>query len=192
MVDRHRDVTCGSAGRVGRRATAVSMATRVGSHMLKVLPTSLPMVLVCESKEDPMFGLLKKKSNQSNLSLDVRAVLSFTRLGRDLDLIASVGRTLEVDAGEVVIAEGSVGDEALIIVEGTAAVSRADEVIAHVGRGDLVGEAALLTGEPRNATLIATSPLTLVAIDEREFRWLCLESRVLGRVARELVAKRSA
>lgn len=136
-----------------------------------------------------MFDLLKKKSN---LSPDVKAALFFTSLGRDLELIDSVGRTVEADAGEVVITEGSTGAEAFIIIDGTAAVSRGDEVIAHVGRGDLVGEAALLTGEPRNATLVATSPLTFVAIDKREFRWLCLESRVLGPVARALVERRSA
>jgi len=136
-----------------------------------------------------MFGLPKKKSN---LAPDVKAKLFFTPLGRDLELIASVGRTVEAEAGEVMIAEGSFGDEALIIIDGTAAVSRGDEVVAHVCRGDLIGEAALLTGAPRNATLVATSPLTVVAISRREFRWLCLESRVLGPLARDLVATRSA
>jgi len=164
------------------------MVTRGDGHNGLVPAPTLFIVSVCGIKEDSMFGLLKKKSN---LSPDAKAALFFSPLGKDVELINGVGRMIEAAAGDVVMAEGSIGAEALIIIEGTAAVSRGDEVIAHVTRGDLVGEAALLTRAPRNATLIATSPLTMVAIDKREFRWLCLESRALGDVARELLAKRS-
>jgi|GEM_PF-2245560 len=136
-----------------------------------------------------MFGSLR---NNTNLAPDAKAALFFTPLGRDLELIDRLGRAREIEAGHVIMTEGTPGDEAFIVINGTAIVSRGDEVIATVGRGDLVGEASLFTGEPRNATLVATSPLSLVAIDKREFRWLCFESRVVGNVARSLLAERAA
>ena len=90
----------------------------------------------------------------------------FTDNLADLPLFSEVSRSemavvrrhltpLRIPAGRVLVQEGTLGDEFMIIAEGQATVSQDGHTIAILGRGDLVGEMALLdhTGSGRrNAT----------------------------------------
>ncbi len=87
----------------------------------------------------------------------------------EMATIDELSTTVDLDAGQVFVREGARGQEAIIILDGTAAVSRGDEIIASVGPGDIVGEGSLLTGDPRNATLVATEKLTVAVLNPREF-----------------------
>jgi CRP-like cAMP-binding protein len=44
------------------------------------------------------------------------------------------------------------------------------EAIASVGQGDVVGEIGLLVTGTRTASIVATTPMTLVAMFSREFK----------------------
>ena len=44
------------------------------------------------------------------------------------------------------------------------------KVVATLGEGDFFGEAALLTGEPRNATVVAKEDVTVYALGSDEFQ----------------------
>ena len=57
-----------------------------------------------------------------------------------------------------------------VIESGEADVRRGDEVIASVGAGDVIGEMGLLVTGTRTASIVATTPMTLVAMFTREFR----------------------
>ena len=62
-------------------------------------------------------------------------------------------------AGEVVVAEGTAGDSMFALVEGTASVFRgwstaAQRKVALVATGDIFGEAAMVSGGPRLATVV--------------------------------------
>ncbi len=87
----------------------------------------------------------------------------------ELQVIDRLGTVVNIDTGSTFVNEGASGREALLILDGTAAVSRAGQEVATVGRGDVVGEQAILSGEPRNASLIATTPLSAVVFSSREF-----------------------
>src|SRR5215469_5184724 len=58
-------------------------------------------------------------------------------------------------AGDVIIREGDPGDDFFLISDGNADVIRQDHAVATLGQGEFFGEAALITGEPRNATIVA-------------------------------------
>ena len=65
-----------------------------------------------------------------------------------------------ISGGEVLIREGDDADSLYLIAEGRVRVSnRRDDgttqVLAEIGRGELVGEMALVTNEPRSATVTA-------------------------------------
>ncbi len=63
---------------------------------------------------------------------------------------------LRIPAGRVLVQEGTRGDEFMIIAHGEATVSQGGHIVATLGRGDLVGEMALLDPDGsgrRNATV---------------------------------------
>ena len=79
--------------------------------------------------------------------------------------------TTEVDAapGAVLCREGEVGRECFVVRDGEATVTIAGEPIATIGPGGVVGELALLDGEPRVATVTAVTEMRLVVLSRPEF-----------------------
>jgi putative ABC transport system ATP-binding protein len=73
-------------------------------------------------------------------------------------------------AGETVIREGEPGEEFFLISDGEVDVVRADHGVARLGRGDFFGEVALISGEPRNATVVATEPLDTFVLGKADFQ----------------------
>lgn len=80
------------------------------------------------------------------------------RAQRLTDLERSLAR-VALEAGEVLYREGDVGDSLYVVVAGRvrllAGEPGAERAIRDLGPGELVGGSALLTGEPRTATVIA-------------------------------------
>jgi putative ABC transport system ATP-binding protein len=73
-------------------------------------------------------------------------------------------------AGETIVREGEPGDDFFLISDGEVDVIRADHEVARLGRGDFFGEVALLSGEPRNATVLATEPLDAFVLGKTDFQ----------------------
>jgi putative ABC transport system ATP-binding protein len=77
-------------------------------------------------------------------------------------------------AGAVIIRQGDPGDKFYLIREGAVDVVVADAAgsrkVAVLGRGDFFGEAALLTGEPRNASIIAREPVHAYTLGIDDFQ----------------------
>jgi hypothetical protein len=73
-------------------------------------------------------------------------------------------------AGDVIIREGDVGDDAYMVVSGRCRAYRTvgggQETLAIMGGGDVFGEMALLLDEPRAATVEAMDPVTVLVLDK--------------------------
>src|ERR1700746_1336145 len=89
--------------------------------------------------------------------------------------------------GQILMKEGDYSTELIAIEEGTADVVRGGQKIASLNQGDLIGEMGLLEREPRNADVIATSPMRLMKLTHWEIRRMSEET--LNRI-KEIVAKR--
>lgn len=91
---------------------------------------------------------------------------------KELQELAS--RTDEVDLrdGYVLMREGRPGREFVVLVEGTAEVTKDGRKLADLEAGDWVGEIALLTNVPRTATVTATSPIRVLVVTDRAFKRL--------------------
>jgi cAMP-dependent protein kinase regulator len=66
--------------------------------------------------------------------------------------------------------QGDYSTELIAIEEGSADVLRDGEKIASLSKGDLIGEMGLLSREPRNADVIATSPMRVIKLTHWEIR----------------------
>jgi CRP-like cAMP-binding protein len=88
---------------------------------------------------------------------------------KDLQKIARASDEIALASGRAVVQEGTTGHEAFVILEGKATVERKGLKVAELGPGDYFGELALLDGGPRTATVIATTPMTVLVLGQREF-----------------------
>ena len=86
----------------------------------------------------------------------------------DLVAVASVAYGLEVPPGQPLATEGDFGHALFAIESGTADVVMEDTILRTVGAGDVVGEVAVLASGRRTASVIATSPLRVIALFKRD------------------------
>ncbi len=87
---------------------------------------------------------------------------------KELREIGTVASQLRVPAGKTLAREGEVGLELFIILEGTASVTRDGRHVASVTAGGVVGELAVLTRRPRNATITAETDLGILVLTHSE------------------------
>jgi CRP/FNR family cyclic AMP-dependent transcriptional regulator len=93
---------------------------------------------------------------------------------KQLAAIARLADLIQMPAGTELITEGAPGREFMVIVEGTGEVRRKGRKVDSIGPGDFIGEIALLSGGPRNATVVTTGDATLLVVTARQF-WTLLE-----------------
>ena len=82
----------------------------------------------------------------------------------ELSQIATFAQEVSVEAGRELVREGDFSYEFMAIEEGEAEVTREGEHVANLGPGDFFGEMGLLEKTLRNATVTATTPMTLVTL----------------------------
>lgn len=107
-------------------------------------------------------------------------------------LIAEVARLLrsrDYPAGAVIMRRGEPGDCMYFVVEGEYEVQLQTDPI-RLGAGHFLGELALLTGDPRNATVVATRDCKLLVLDIVDFHELLARQPELARVIREEARRR--
>ena len=73
-------------------------------------------------------------------------------------------------AGDVIMRQGEEGEEFFLISDGTVEVMREGHDVADLGAGDFFGEGSLITGEPRNATVVARDDLATYVLGKADFR----------------------
>jgi putative ABC transport system ATP-binding protein len=80
-------------------------------------------------------------------------------------------------SGETIIREGEFGEEFFVISDGEVDVVRADHEVARLGPGDFFGEVALISGEPRNATVVAEGEVDAYVLGKTDFETALAASR---------------
>lgn len=101
---------------------------------------------------------------------DLRKLPMFANLHKkELEQADSLLTPVSFKTGDVLCVEGNFGLQVFIMLNGKAQVTKAGEVIAEVGPGDLVGEMALLDMSQRSASVTATEPVTALVASAHEF-----------------------
>jgi CRP/FNR family transcriptional regulator, cyclic AMP receptor protein len=115
-------------------------------------------------------------------SARVAAIPFFADLPEDeLAAVASVASEIEIPSGQALAAEGRIGHSLFAIEAGTADVVMEGATVRTIGAGDVVGEIAVFASPPdpfappevaegglRTASVVATSPMRLIALFKRD------------------------
>lgn len=104
---------------------------------------------------------------------DLRSVELFSSLSDDdLTRIADWFEVQDVDAGEILVREGTSGYAFMVLGTATAEVSHGDTVINRLGPGDFFGESAILGEGRRTATVTAVTSGVVWVLFGTRFREL--------------------
>lgn len=95
---------------------------------------------------------------------------------RELRLLAKSATVEPRAAGAALVTEGETGKDAFVVLQGKCKVTRKGRKVGEVGEGGVVGELSMLNRAPRNATVIAETPLEVAVLGRREFLALLEES----------------
>jgi CRP/FNR family cyclic AMP-dependent transcriptional regulator len=109
---------------------------------------------------------------------------------KDLAAVARQADLVKAEPGRVIVTEGAAGSEFFVILDGRARVERHGRQVALLGPGGFFGDLALLDRAPRNASVIAETPLELAKIGQRAFDTLLelpgFSKKLLAGLARRL------
>jgi len=89
---------------------------------------------------------------------------------RQLTDVAEHMKKRHYPAGETIIREGEPGEEFFLVSDGEVEIVRADHEVARLGPGDFFGEVALISGEPRNATVVAEGEVDTYVLGKTDFQ----------------------
>ncbi|MFJ2538034.1 Crp/Fnr family transcriptional regulator [Pseudomonas sp. NPDC087614] len=89
-----------------------------------------------------------------------------------------------VDAGETLIQQGDAADHVFVIIDGHAEAFVDGHKVGEVPKDEIFGAMAVFTGEPRNATVIACEPSTVMLIPGDQFLSL---TRTNPKIAHSLI-----
>jgi CRP-like cAMP-binding protein len=120
---------------------------------------------------------------------------------RDIPLFAKLSRTqrkllalhadeVDVQPGKHVCRKGESATELYVIEKGTAKVVRDEQYLDELGPGDFFGEMGVLEDAPRNANVVATTPLTLMILTGPTLRQLELEQPALAALISRTIEQR--
>ena len=85
-----------------------------------------------------------------------------------LDRLAELGTAVSMTDAPIV-SEGDRGDNFYVITSGKGRVTRGGREVAELGPGDYFGELSLFDPAPRNATVSAVGPMSLVSLSRDSF-----------------------
>lgn len=102
---------------------------------------------------------------------------------------------VSLKSGETLFAAGDPGDALYVVVFGRLRAllgkgPRGDQILGEIGRGEAVGEMALLTGEPRSATVCAIRDTQLMKLSKAGFERLVeRQPQLMLEMARLIIAR---
>ena len=116
----------------------------------------------------------------------LKKIFFFTQLSDDdIKAIQKVCREKRCLAGEILISEGSAGENFYIIIEGGVEIWKhygtpEQDLITVYGQGQLFGEMALIDKHPRSATVVTQKPSHLLYITRDDFNRVIKTSNTIS------------
>lgn len=114
---------------------------------------------------------MARKDESAATVEDLRHIALFATMSNaDLEEVAKLGEPVDAEPGAVLIDQGDVGLECFLVLDGEAGITSGGQHVATIGAGSIVGEMALVGHRPRNASVVAQTPMRLLAFDIAAFK----------------------
>ncbi len=157
------------------------------------LPLPLPTQNVRIGREGDVMGR-GDQSTDSRLGF-VESVDLFAGLKEESkQLIARQMRLYTFGTGEQILSQGAAGESMYFVERGKVRIvireSGASKELAVLGRGQYLGEMALLTGEPRAASAVAVGDVEAYVLDKRGFKKVLMNDQEVAHQISSVVANR--
>jgi uncharacterized protein YhbP (UPF0306 family) len=159
----------------GQKFPELSPGTTMSISFYRIVPTELQFIDNTDkggTTDDGTFGADFARERAYSVFSDLPV--------QRIESVAGELQTVKVDAGETVVRQGGPADKFFIVVEGAVDVEQQDDAgfrkVSSLGPGHFFGEVAIMRGTPRAATVRATEPTTLIALDRDVFRELVAQS----------------
>ena len=115
----------------------------------------------------------------------------FSTLGkRERREIAALTDEVEIREGEELLHQGDFAHEFMVIIDGRADVVRDGETVAELCPDDFLGEIAALDMGHRNATVVASTSMTVAVMTARDLRHIAREMPAVDAQLREAARER--
>ena len=112
----------------------------------------------------------------------------------EIERLAANAKSRVYAAGESIVEQGADGTSMFVIVRGSVNVvlrrGQKIEVINSLGEDDFFGEMSLLTGQPRSATVVATSETEVLQIGKRALKPILANNEALVLAVSERIQER--
>jgi len=89
--------------------------------------------------------------------------------GSDVEKIFARSKTMNVAKEQVIFHEGTVGNQMFVVLGGKISLYKGKKHLADLREGDMFGEMALVSREPRSATAMAAEDSLIFILDETTF-----------------------
>ncbi|HEY6878519.1 MAG TPA: mechanosensitive ion channel family protein [Polyangiales bacterium] len=155
----------------------------------------VPLAALTVTSDDQELRKQRHESEQRERLAALKQVELFSALSEgELDEVASNLQRAPYAPGEVVTREGADAKHLYIVREGRLSVRvgghEEEREVAQLSAGSIFGEMALLTGERRNATLVALSDVECFRLDAAPFRALLAKHPDLAERVAQVLAER--
>jgi len=160
------------------------------------IPLALPAATVFVSQDDPDHAERKKGRERTFRREALDSVVLFARLSeQEKNHLADTVRTAPFSAGEVVTRQGATAHWLYILTKGETEVRVAssdgeERKVAELKAPSFFGEMALMTGEPREATVNAKSDIECLRVDKDDFKGLLARRPEIAQEMSTILAQR--
>ena len=148
----------------------------LGSHRRQATVRALDEVELFEVDKGTFDRLLAEDMRAPDFGHTMQALAELRELpvfgtldSEKLTVILEHGGWIAAGPGEVLITQGEPGDRFFVVASGRAEVVRDGSPVGAIGKGRYFGEVALLRDVPRTATVTASTPMRLFALDRDGF-----------------------
>ncbi|TGL93508.1 alpha/beta hydrolase [Leptospira barantonii] len=154
------------------------------------------------NRENHLFHVSKLRPSRKELMSFLSSVELLFHLDKaTLSNLESRMEWLVIPGGEILLRQGDAGDSMYILVSGRLSWtvrSKAKEILAEgeLGKGDIIGEMSLLSGDKRSATVVASRTSQVVRISREDFKKSFANSpealfQITGTIAHRLGTERN-